>query len=467
MGSSEIMHPDGAQITAFGVTPAASRLALRAVSPTLPAMSAPANVSPVDEVLPRRAGHLSIVDFGGEAIIYDPVRRQAHLLNPTAALVLDRCDGETTLAALTGDLAGVYRADPDTVERDVRAAVDGFRTLLLLVDPAVTGPSITEDEATPMGFDPPPVPPDPPPNLSTPLPHHPLPDDWPYVSPVFSALDAHVRIRADDPVIGRYIDQVFASLILTSGDRGTAESQEEADGRSVSTLDLFAGDGPIRLLLDGDEIGTGHDANGAVAILHWQLNQLAIEATSSKILLHASAVRRPGGVAVFPAESNSGKSTLAAGLVRAGFGYVTDEAVAVDPETGCVVPFPKPISLDPGAWPLFADCKPSMAGATETFFHHEWHLDPRVLDPAALVDLVTEQPVTMVAFPQYVEGAPTSLEPMRPAEVMLGLLRNAFNLATVGPAAIGALATIARQAAGFRLTVGDLDEAVDLIRSAP
>ena len=54
----------------------------------------------------------------------------------------------------------------------------------------------------------------------------------------------------------------------------------------------------------------------------------------------------------------SGKTTLTTGLVRAGFCYLTDEAVSFDWETGVIEPFPKPLSIDPGSWFLFPELEP-------------------------------------------------------------------------------------------------------------
>ena len=42
----------------------------------------------------------------------------------------------------------------------------------------------------------------------------------------------------------------------------------------------------------------------------------------------------------------SGKTTLTAGLVRAGFDYLSDEAVAFDWDTLDIVPYAKPLSID-------------------------------------------------------------------------------------------------------------------------
>ena len=70
-------------------------------------------------------------------------------------------------------------------------------------------------------------------------------------------------------------------------------------------------------------------------------------ASESYLLLHAAAVERGDRAVLLPAPSGSGKSTLSAGLVAAGFGYLTDDVCAIDLETARVRPYPKPITLGP------------------------------------------------------------------------------------------------------------------------
>ena len=401
---------------------------------------------------------MTVVDIDGEQVVYDPMRREAHLLNVTAGLVLSRCDGHTERQQLVEELAAAYAVDAGIVSADVQATLEdfGLRGLVMTNEPAADA---TADAAPVFAADPRLALPESwsDPDVARTDNRPPLPVEWLWQSPVLAALESRFRVRTDDPLIARYVEQVFGSLLAPAADTADA-------GGAISIVDVVTADRPYRLLLDGIDVGGGDDLDSVMTFLHWRLNQLAIASTSTRVLLHASAVRRANGVAVFPAESNSGKSTLAAGLVRAGFGYVTDEAVAIDPAQGGVVPFPKPISLDPGSWPLFADSAPSIEGAADTFFHHEWHLDPRALRSTALDDLDLTQTVTLVAFPRYQAGGPTIFEAMRPAEALLALLRNAFNLATVGKPGVAALATIARQVPTVRLSIGNLDAAIDLLR---
>lgn len=66
--------------------------------------------------------------------------------------------------------------------------------------------------------------------------------------------------------------------------------------------------------------------------------------------VHAAVVRGATGYVVFPGVSGLGKTTLSAALTRAGFGYVSDEVLAVDRSNGTAFPFARPLALDAGSW---------------------------------------------------------------------------------------------------------------------
>lgn len=63
------------------------------------------------------------------------------------------------------------------------------------------------------------------------------------------------------------------------------------------------------------------------------------------LLLHAAAVERDGCAIVLTGESGAGKSTLAALLQARGWRLMADEFVLLDPASGLVHPFPRPVSL--------------------------------------------------------------------------------------------------------------------------
>jgi hypothetical protein len=87
--------------------------------------------------------------------------------------------------------------------------------------------------------------------------------------------------------------------------------------------------------------------------------QLALAALTAEIVahtprlcIHSGVVRSAGGVVAIPGFSGFGKTTLTAALLQAGFGYLSDEALALDRNSGEAVPFPRPLALAGDVWPL-------------------------------------------------------------------------------------------------------------------
>ena len=167
----------------------------------------------------------------------------------------------------------------------------------------------------------------------------------------------------------------------------------------------------------------------------------------------------PGSAVALPGEMEAGKTTLTAGLVRAGLGYLTDEALAFDRDTLLVHPYPKPLSIDPGAWPLFPELAPPDPGE-EGYDCVQWQVPATAIRPGALADPC---PVVAVVFPRYEAGADTALSPVGRGEALVELAKNTFRFKERGAPELDLLAELARSVECYRLTMGELDGAVDLV----
>ena len=77
-------------------------------------------------------------------------------------------------------------------------------------------------------------------------------------------------------------------------------------------------------------------------------NVAAARAAVGCVPLHAASVETQVGVVAFAGRSHSGKSTLTAAAVLAGYPYVADEITAVSPDDLSVRPFHRPIGLRRG-----------------------------------------------------------------------------------------------------------------------
>ena len=105
----------------------------------------------------------------------------------------------------------------------------------------------------------------------------------------------------------------------------------------------------------------------------------------------------------------SGKTTLTVGLVRSGWSYLTDEAVAFDWDTGEIEPFPKPLSLDPGSQHLFPELAPPPPPAATTDGVEQWQVPPSMFRPDAVGERCR---AGYVVFPRDTADAPTALVPI-------------------------------------------------------
>jgi PqqD family protein of HPr-rel-A system len=65
-----------------------------------------------------------LVEIGQEAVAYDPLSGFVHYLNPMASIVLQLCDGSTTVRDTIAELAEAQEVDAETLEPQIRSLVD-------------------------------------------------------------------------------------------------------------------------------------------------------------------------------------------------------------------------------------------------------------------------------------------------------------------------------------------------------
>jgi len=276
---------------------------------------------------------------------------------------------------------------------------------------------------------------------------------WVHSTSRLRALEFDFAVRTADAGLGRYLDRIFGSLAVP-GSPAHLYSLVDPDHAPFKLPRLF---------LDSEEIFAANEFPWVVEHLLWHINRQVVERSSSYLLLHSSAVERDGSALLFPASMESGKTTLAAGMVRAGLRYVTDEAVAIAPATGVVHPFPKALAVDPGSWSTLADFRPPVDAGLEWLTASQWQVSPAAIRSDAVAGPC--RPV-LIASPRYVAGARTELLPLGRADAVVMLIENAFNFSVHGGRGLELLANMARACACFRLTIGDLDEACLLLLGA-
>jgi HprK-related kinase A len=148
------------------------------------------------------------------------------------------------------------------------------------------------------------------------------------------------------------------------------------------------------------------------------------------LLLHAAAVERDGRAIVMTGESGAGKSTLAALLQRRGWRLLADEFVLVDPVTGLLHPFPRPVSLKNAAIAVAraalpdATFGPLLSGTPKGDIRH------LVPDHAALAGMDQPARPVLLLFPCY--GPAAEHRPVGAGEAFVRLTQASTNYVGLG-----------------------------------
>jgi len=284
---------------------------------------------------------------------------------------------------------------------------------------------------------------------------------WIWHSEMFRGLDVRFEIVTDDEMFGRHLAALLDPL-HEAADHDARDRVQAQPFRYAITTGIDGA--PFLIALDGFVVGRPLGPPAAAAMVLWHVNQLVSTGSSRLLQFHASGVTGDGVTIAFPASMNSGKSTLVTALVQAGFAYVTDETVAVEPDTLLTHPYPKAIGLDPGSWRLFPHYESIGTSGNPSFFHRKWYLDPRSMG----VSIAERARLGLVVLPRYTPGGTVEVARLDASAAALELAQNSFNLAAIGQRGVDAIARIALEVPCYRMGFDDLDDAVravaDLVR---
>lgn len=222
---------------------------------------------------------------------------------------------------------------------------------------------------------------------------------------------------------------------------------------------------PVYSLIDGtrafygqDLIAQSNHLSFVLDRLFWHINTETIRRTGDFLLIHAGAVATPFGEGVvLPAPTGAGKTTLVAGLIKAGFGYLSDEAAAIDPISRNLYPYAKALSLkDEALFKWFPDLYTIDGNGIKV----RRHLRAEEIRSGSAAEPC---PISFVIAFRFDQGLPTVLTPLSAGEGALELVRNALNLHLYGSRALPLLADVVRSARCYRLVSGNGHEAVSAV----
>jgi hypothetical protein len=275
---------------------------------------------------------------------------------------------------------------------------------------------------------------------------------WPRVTPSYRALDFDFAVRTASDDLADYVERLLAPLATDRPARHLYSVVDDGARFKSRYALYFEGQHIVRTPLEPL----------ALAFLLWHVNQAVVVASDRYLLLHAAAAAYNGSAILLPAAMDSGKTTLVAGLVQRGCGYLTDEAAAIDPVTHHIDPYPKPLSIERGSWDVLADLRPELDDRFLPYAQDQWHVVPDSIRPGAVAEPC---PARLIVSPRYQAGAKTTIEPISRAQAVLMLAENAFNFASHKAESLHTLAEMVRRCECYRLTIGSQEDACDEVMS--
>lgn len=375
---------------------------------------------PAQERLPERSSQVGWTLFGTGVLVHDEPRHQVSVLSLAGALVWDACDGRTTVGELASALAAETGAPPEQLVPEIRAQVAQLvATGLVGRPPAPEVPSV-------------PLPP-----------AEPVSGRW--VTPALRVLESAVVVCCDDAAVRDHLVAVFADLVETDASWLAASGEPAAFGVQATEAGLrLHGQGYDRTFDDLDQLADG---------LASQLNRV-VTSSAQVVALHAGAVRAPDGrVVAVTGPSGAGKSTLVAALVRAGWDYVTDEALGIRAHDLVAVGYPKPLALDATSRSLVQ--VPEVGAPL---------LAPRDLRSEALAIGGAAGPLAAVVLVERratgAEATDPVVGPLSPEDALAAVAPQLLNLTATGQLGLDALARVALEVPVWVLREPDLGAAV-------
>jgi HprK-related kinase A len=201
-------------------------------------------------------------------------------------------------------------------------------------------------------------------------------------------------------------------------------------------------------------------AHGLVAAEMAMNLQMAL-AERRFLLLHAASVERDGRAMILTGESGAGKSTLSALLGESGWRFMGDEFALLEPETGLLHPFPRPVSLKNEAIGVMeqrvsADrFGPVMENTPKGRIRH---MRPR---QEAIERMREPARPALILFPRF--GHRRAVRPVGPAEAFMRLTQASTNYVALGGRGFDGLSGLVRQCPSVAVDYPDAATAFELI----
>lgn len=181
-----------------------------------------------------------------------------------------------------------------------------------------------------------------------------------------------------------------------------------------------------------------------------------IDNNSSDILIHTACISRNGAGILLPGVSGAGKSTLTTWMLTRGYRYLTDEIIALNPDTLEAQALTRPLNLKRTGWDAVVTNELGDVRNAEKLDGSVSHLvEHRAFNPD--YELETVQ-IKAVVFPRFSASADFSLEPISSAKTAMLMMQTFVNARNHPGHGFPAITSIARAVSGYELRYSKFEQ---------
>ena len=386
------------------------------------------------KIKPAAGAKLFYLDDAG--IVFCPATQELHLLNTTAAVIWTLMEEGHDAAGAASALREMYDLDAARAAELVSIALDEWRRKRLLdgaLDAAELSPIVplTPPRERQMPWQP----------FDAVEEHH------------YRLLSSCLQVRFSSLAQARMVHPILVHL-------------ETPACSGATVVDVVATTQGIAVYRDR-EFYSGCEAIDQLApIVKSLVWQTAVRDHHFLLDIHAGVIGNGAACIIFPAAPGSGKSTLTASLVHAGFEYFSDEVALLREATFEVYPMPLAICVKTTGVPALADRFPELRGLA---IHRRGDgKDVIYLPPprASLPATSDSRPVAAIVFPRYTAGARTHCSSLAKVDSIKRMMDECLVVTPpLDVVKVDALVRWIEKTPCYSLSYGSNAEAVDVVKS--
>lgn len=177
----------------------------------------------------------------------------------------------------------------------------------------------------------------------------------------------------------------------------------------------------LSLWRGGHRYANASSPGAALMTLFGEIAEFGYREQNWLAALHAAAIHDGARALLLPALGGTGKTTLTAALLAAGYGYLSDDVAPLDAETLGVWPLPLPLRIKPGSVPVLRERYPEL-DVLPAYGPPDQAV--RLLPPPRFSLHATQRryPVAGLVFPEYRPAAAATVQPISPLEALQRLI---------------------------------------------